>query len=98
MPLLPETAIREALSAMPGWILENGALKRRYLFESYMRGIQFVEAAAVEAEAQDHHPDLLVRYGDVTASCSTHSHGGVTGKDLHLARALDRIAAQYGGR
>ena len=87
--------IAKELASMPGWHFENGAISRRYDFNRYMAGIEFVEAVAAEAEAEDHHPEMLVRYADVTVFCATHSKGGVTEKDFDLARAVDRIAAQY---
>ncbi len=90
-----ESEIAKELASMPGWRLENGAISRRFHFDRYMTGIEFVEAVATEAEAEDHHPDMLVRYADVTVFCATHSTGGVTEKDFALARAVDRVALQY---
>lgn len=93
--VLTESEVEKELASMPGWRFENGAINRRFNFKRYMTGIEFVEAVAVEAEAQDHHPDLLVRYADVTVFCATHSQGGVTEKDMALARAVDKIAQEY---
>ena len=92
---LTESEIAGELASLPGWRYENGAISRRFNFKRYMAGIEFVEAVAVEAEAQDHHPDLLVKYADVTVFCATHSQGGVTERDLALARAVDKIASEY---
>ena len=58
-----------------------------------MDGIRFVEMVAIDAEARDHHPDLLVRHDDVTAFLCTHSVGGITFRDLESAKAIDSIAA-----
>ncbi|TMB65027.1 MAG: 4a-hydroxytetrahydrobiopterin dehydratase [Chloroflexi bacterium] len=44
-----------------------------------------------EAEAAGHHPDLLVRWGEVTVHLTTHSAGGVTEKDVKLANTIDQI-------
>jgi 4a-hydroxytetrahydrobiopterin dehydratase len=96
--LLSEKEIAEALKTLPGWSREKGALVCRFAFKSYMDGIRFVEAVAVEAEARDHHPDLLVRYGDVTVFLSTHSAGGITAKDVDSARASSQIARSYGAQ
>ena len=60
-----------------------------------MDGIRFVETLAIDAEARDHHPDLLVRYSDVTVFLSTHSADGVTAKDLESAREAERISGQH---
>jgi len=94
-PLLPEDEIRRALVTLPGWQHEGKSLLRRFRFARYMDGIRFVEAVAVEAEAEDHHPDLLVRFSDVTVFLSTHSQDGITERDLRLAGAIDGIAPQY---
>jgi 4a-hydroxytetrahydrobiopterin dehydratase len=41
------------------------------------------------AEAADHHPDVQINYTRVTFTCSTHSEGGVTEKDLRLAAQIE---------
>ncbi len=96
--LLTDGEIKEALGKLSGWGLQEGCLVKRFLFESYMDGIRFVEMAAVDAESRDHHPDLLVRYQDVTVFLSTHSAGGVTRLDVDSAGAIDRLAATLGAR
>ena len=55
--------------------------------------IAFVTRLAFEAEAHDHHPDMLVSFRNVTVTWSTHSAGGVTEKDVSGARQADRIRA-----
>ena len=42
------------------------------------------------AEAQDHHPDMLVQYGSVTLTLSSHDAGGITPRDFRLAQTIDR--------
>lgn len=93
---LTDDEIRNALAGLPGWALREGSLVKRFPFPTYMDGIRFVEALAIDAEAKDHHPDLLVRYSDVTIFLRTHSADGVTAKDLESAREAERIAAQHG--
>ena len=48
--------------------------------------------AALLAERADHHPDILVQYSKVTFTLSSHDAGGVTARDLLLARAIDEAA------
>jgi 4a-hydroxytetrahydrobiopterin dehydratase len=93
---LTEDEIRRALPGLPGWACRDGSLVKRFPFATYMDGIRFVEAIAIEAEARDHHPDLLVRYSDVTVFLRTHSADGVTAKDLESAREAERISGQHG--
>jgi 4a-hydroxytetrahydrobiopterin dehydratase len=92
---LSDHELQAALSSLPGWTLREGSLVKRFLFATYMDGIRFVEAIAVDAEARDHHPDLLVRYGDVTVFLRTHSAEAVTAKDVESARSAETIALRY---
>ncbi|HEX9220132.1 MAG TPA: 4a-hydroxytetrahydrobiopterin dehydratase, partial [Gemmatimonadaceae bacterium] len=54
-------------------------------------GIDFVVAIGKIAEAADHHPDIDIRYTKVVCTLSTHSAGGITQKDLDMARQIDAI-------
>jgi 4a-hydroxytetrahydrobiopterin dehydratase len=91
--LLSSDQISSALSALPGWKLEGSALVRTYRLPSFADSIAFVTRLAFEAEAHDHHPDMLVSFRNVTVTWSTHSAGGVTEKDVSGARQADRIRA-----
>jgi 4a-hydroxytetrahydrobiopterin dehydratase len=55
-----------------------------------------VVAVAKAAHAADHHPDIDIRYTKVTCSLSTHSAGGITQKDLDLAKKIDRAQESTG--
>ena len=87
--------VEEALKAIPGWTANDGCLIKKFPFTTYMDGIRFVEAVAIEAEAMDHHPDLLVRYADVTVFLSTHSANGLTYKDFDLASRVDKAFGEF---
>lgn len=82
--------VEDALKSHPGWSAKDRCIVKEFRFGSYMDGIRFVEAVAIEAEALDHHPDLLVRFADVTAFLSTHSADGLTFRDFDLATRVDR--------
>jgi 4a-hydroxytetrahydrobiopterin dehydratase len=75
----------------PGWTYEGGAIRRTLSFPTYRDGVAFAVKAALLAERRDHHPELHIGYGKVTVELSTHSAGGVTEKDLELARAFDSL-------
>jgi 4a-hydroxytetrahydrobiopterin dehydratase len=87
------------LAQHPGWVAqgeaEGLALRRRYAFTSYARGLGFVTAAAEYAESMDHHPDLTLGFRWVVAVLTTHVSKGVTPLDLQLAQALDRLYAEH---
>lgn len=90
-------ALRDRLSRMPGWAIRGDAISKRFTFASFPDAIAFVTRLAFDAEAADHHPDLLVRGRRVTLSWSTHSEGGVTEKDFAGAERSDTIAQAFGG-
>jgi 4a-hydroxytetrahydrobiopterin dehydratase len=58
------------------------------------RAIAFVNKVAALAEASDHHPDIDIRWNKVTLKLSTHSEGGLTGKDFSMARLSDGIISR----
>jgi 4a-hydroxytetrahydrobiopterin dehydratase len=93
---LENREIEASLASHPGWRLEGNAVVRKYTFPSFPDAVAFVTRLAFEAEAADHHPDLLVSYKRVTVTWSTHSEGGVTAKDLSGAALTDRVAGMFG--
>lgn len=89
-PLDADTLARE-VERLEGWAVQDNALVKVYAFDGFMPGVRFVDALAEEAEAQGHHPDLEVTYGKVTVRFSTHSEGGITEKDVSMAKAADAL-------
>ena len=60
--------------------------------DTYADGIRLIDRVAQVADGLDHHPDIDVRWTTVTFRLSTHSVGGLTGRDVALAREIDRLA------
>ena len=89
---LSSQEIAKQLETLPGWALRDNALVRQFTFPGFPDAVAFVTRLAFDAEAADHHPDLLVSYKRVTVTWSTHSEGGVTEKDVAGARKADVIA------
>lgn len=87
---------RARLDGLEGWDLKGNAIARQFTFRDFPEAIAFVVRLAFEAEAADHHPDILVNYKRVTLTYSTHSAGGLTEKDFAGAAAASRIAAGSG--
>jgi len=92
MPKLSATTLKAALQTLPGWKATSTAIKRQYTFPTFPDAITFATRLAFDAEAADHHPDLLISYRKVTVTWSTHSEGGVTKKDIAGAKATDAAA------
>jgi 4a-hydroxytetrahydrobiopterin dehydratase len=60
-------------------------------FDTYKSGLVFASAVGFIADKLDHHPDLLIGYKVVTITVSTHSEGGLTELDFHLACQVDAL-------
>jgi 4a-hydroxytetrahydrobiopterin dehydratase len=89
---LSDLEIRRALGSLPGWARRGDALLKTYSFARFADGIRFVDQVAVIADKMDHHPDIDIRYTNLTFSLSTHDAGGITQKDLDLAKAIEDAA------
>ncbi len=83
---LNDDEIAAALAALPGWTYADGRLLRTVTHPSFADAIAYVDRVAAVAEDLDHHPDIDIRYRDVTLACWTHTTGGVTTADVELAR------------
>ena len=83
--LLSPNDLHARLSDLPDWCLEGKEIVRTFSFASYLAGVDFVNAVAKEAEAMNHHPDLLITWRKVTVRLTTHSASGITELDLKLA-------------
>ena len=90
--LLDADVLAAALAALPAWSGDRDGIRREVVAESFPAAIRLVDAVAVVAEELDHHPDIDIRWRTVTFALSTHSAGGVTAKDLELARRIDALA------
>ena len=94
MAVLSDEEVDAALPELSGWERVEGALRRSVKFPAFLAGIDAVRRVAEAAEAADHHPDIDIRWRTVTFVLSTHSEGGITQKDLALAKQIDEIVGQ----
>lgn len=80
----------EIAAGLPGaWRHEGGALVLDRRLEDFEAAMAFANAVAALAQEADHHPDILVHgWNNVRLTASTHSEGGITGRDLALAAAV----------
>jgi 4a-hydroxytetrahydrobiopterin dehydratase len=89
---LTDAQIAAELQTLPGWRHENRALRRTYKTDGWPTTLLLVNAVGFVCESADHHPDLAVSWGKVEVSFWTHSAGGITAKDVAMARAVDKAA------
>ena len=91
---LPAEALKMFLTEHPGWAVKDGQLERLIEFPAFLTGIAFVQKIAVVAEAANHHPDLDIRWRKVTVRLFTHDAKALTGKDVELAAAADKLVTE----
>jgi 4a-hydroxytetrahydrobiopterin dehydratase len=81
-----------AAALLDDWRLLLGALHARFRTRDFARGMRFLERIAAEADKADHHPDVDLRYGFVHIRLRSHDVGGVTQRDVRLARVISELA------
>ncbi|MBM4385881.1 MAG: 4a-hydroxytetrahydrobiopterin dehydratase [Deltaproteobacteria bacterium] len=96
--LLADADVRAGLAQLPGWELRDGRLRREYAFADFSEAFAFMTRVALVAEKQDHHPDWSNVWNRVAIALFTHDAGGITARDLALAREIARIAAAFAQR
>ena len=87
---------RGLMQNLPGWELDGETLRRQFTFQGFSDAISFVVRLGFDAEAADHHPDIVIEYKRVTLAYSTHSAGGLTSRDFDGARAASALADRRG--
>jgi 4a-hydroxytetrahydrobiopterin dehydratase len=95
---LAAAARKSALKDLPGWSETPGreAIARTFTFRDFNEAFGFMSRAALVAEKNDHHPEWRNVYKTVEVVLATHDAGGVTVRDIELAKAMNAIAAQFG--
>jgi 4a-hydroxytetrahydrobiopterin dehydratase len=89
---LTETEITAALANLPGWVYENGSIKKTYKTQSYPATMGFVTAIGGCCQKRNHHPDyVLMKFKEVEVSFSTHKISGITQNDIDVASDLEKI-------
>ncbi len=87
--ILSEQARADALAALPGWDVVDGKLHRKFEFADFPRAFAFMTQVAFAAEAKNHHPEWSNVYNRVEVWLTTHDAGGITEKDVELARVME---------
>lgn len=92
MALLSENEINQGLSSLEGWEQDRNQIVKQFKFKNFVESMGFVTQVAILAERVDHHPDILIEYSKVTITLSTHSEGGITEKDINLAKEIQEAS------
>ncbi|MCW8172037.1 4a-hydroxytetrahydrobiopterin dehydratase [Natrialba swarupiae] len=84
--VLSEDEIDEQLP--DGWSREGDEIVRTYEFDDYL-GVNFAQMVGEIAEAQFHHPELIIRYKEVEIRLTSHEEGGITDDDIEMAELIE---------
>jgi 4a-hydroxytetrahydrobiopterin dehydratase len=90
--LLSDEEIEARLGQVEGWSRAGDAIRKEFKGDDFMSSVDLVNRLAPVAEEMNHHPDLEISWNKVTVSISTHSEGGLTENDFHLAGRIDALA------
>lgn len=92
MAKLTSQQITDAIEVMSGWEYIENSLKKTFKTKGFPQTMAFISAVGALCQAQDHHPDYCTfKYQEAEMSFSTHSAGGVTQKDVDIAKAIDLL-------
>jgi 4a-hydroxytetrahydrobiopterin dehydratase len=85
--------ITAALAKLPGWTKSKGrsAIHRKFQFADFNEAWGFMSRVALAAEMQGHHPEWSNVWNRVEITLSTHDAGGLSGRDVKLAKAINEL-------
>jgi 4a-hydroxytetrahydrobiopterin dehydratase len=95
MEKMTDAQVQDAMKSVPDWAETGGAIQRTFQFKDFVEAMKFVNKVAEQAEADQHHPDILIRWNKVTLTLSTHDASGITDKDFALATKSDGFAKLF---
>jgi 4a-hydroxytetrahydrobiopterin dehydratase len=92
MGVLSPEQLNEAIASLgEGWADRDGALRKEFRFADFAAAMSFANRVAEAAEKADHHPDMLVGWGRVELAWVSHDVGGISERDVEMARASDSL-------
>ena len=89
---LSDSEIQARLGSLPGWHVKFGKLHREMQFADFVTAFGFMTSVALLAEKRDHHPEWFNVYNKVVIDLTTHDAGGISAKDIELAKAMEALA------
>ena len=98
VPKMTPEAAAEGLRSLRGWDAQDGSTRihKHYRFGDFREAMKFIDALAVVAEEEGHHPDFTVHYDTVDVELWTHAIGGLSENDLIVAAKLDALPEAAG--
>lgn len=87
--LLEPAEIEAELHELNGWTYDGSALLKRFVFDDFAGAIEFMAAVRPAIDDMNHHPEWTNVYNRIDVRLNSHDGGGVTERDVRLARLLD---------
>ena len=91
---LSSSEIDAGIVDLEGWRIDEGKLYRQFSFRNFIEAFGFMSKVALVAEKINHHPEWSNVYNKVDIHLTTHSAGGITQKDMDLAKRINALAAR----
>lgn len=85
--------VKEEARKLEGWELKDEKLIKKFKFQRFLDGIEFVNMLAQHAEKEQHHPGIRINYTTVTVVWTTFSTNELKERDIEGAKATDKIFA-----
>ena len=83
-------------AGLTGWHLTGETLTATFKTRKFSTGLELVNRIGASAEAANHHPNLTLTYPEVRVTLSSHDVGGITSRDIDLARTISGHATDLG--
>jgi 4a-hydroxytetrahydrobiopterin dehydratase len=94
---LNETELPSLLATLPEWHhnTARGAIERELVFADFLTAVEFMNLVALIANRSDHHPEWSNIYNRVHIPLTTHDAGGLSLRDIEMARAIDEASVIF---
>ena len=96
--LLDNSEIESALQHVNDWVHDRGYIRKTIDAGTFKDAINLVNKISLLSEEQDHHPKMIVDFSKVTICLITHRPYGITGKDIELAKSIDKMEVGFFNR
>ncbi len=95
--ILTDSALEEALATLADWQVERErtVITRHFTFSTFREAFGFMTEVALLAERCDHHPEWYNFYRMVTITLISQDVGGITKRDITMAKTIDKISARF---
>ena len=94
MTALPAEEAQKLHAELQGWQLKEKRISKSFKFDNFEDAMKLAQKIAVVAEQEGHHPDLHIRWGELSVEVWTHKIGALTENDFILAAKIDRCASE----